>query len=163
MVVKVKRNTLVMQRRKILRTPVLIHVMCSQISSRDTGKLIGKGGSTIRELKQKSGCQIELGEEGDRETDVHVYGRTQVTLSKIYFQHWFWWQKILIHFYNCLRLAMSYLPCVLSNATNEVMKPWWNSLTRNCLRDPRFLFIRTVYFPFMSSYRVMLSLKCWRV
>jgi len=53
-----------------------------QISSRDNGKLIGKGGSTIRDLRQKSGCQIELGEGDDRETDVYVYGRTRVTLSK---------------------------------------------------------------------------------
>jgi polyribonucleotide nucleotidyltransferase len=49
-----------------------------QIGSRDVGKLIGKGGATIRELRQKSGCQIEVGEEDTFDTEIFVFGKTRV-------------------------------------------------------------------------------------
>ncbi len=38
------------------------------------GRLIGRGGATIKELRQRSGARIDIGEEGDRETDVHLHG-----------------------------------------------------------------------------------------
>ncbi len=48
--------------------------MAFQISSKDVGRLIGRGGATIRELRQKSGARIDIGEEGDFDTDVHLRG-----------------------------------------------------------------------------------------
>ena len=47
------------------------------MSSRHVGRLIGRGGASIGELRQRSGARIEIGEEGDNETDIHLYGSDQ--------------------------------------------------------------------------------------
>ena len=47
------------------------------MSSRHVGRLIGRGGASIGELRQRSGARIEIGEEGDDETDIHLYGSDQ--------------------------------------------------------------------------------------
>ena len=48
-----------------------------QVSKDHVGRLIGRGGCKINELRDLSGANIEIGEENaddDRETDVHLYG-----------------------------------------------------------------------------------------
>jgi ATP-dependent RNA helicase DDX43 len=44
------------------------------IGARDVGKLIGTGGSKIRELKEKLGAEIEIGKEDENEAEVYIYG-----------------------------------------------------------------------------------------
>ena len=57
--------------------------MTTSIASRDVGKLIGRAGVTINELRQKSGCKIEVGERTDNlETDVKLSGSSQEILEK---------------------------------------------------------------------------------
>ena len=57
--------------------------MTTSIASRDVGKLIGRAGVTINELRQKSGCKIEVGERTDNlETDVKLSGPSQEILEK---------------------------------------------------------------------------------
>jgi len=47
------------------------------IGIRDVGKLIGRAGASIKELRQKSGCRIEIGEEvGRKEVEITVSGAT---------------------------------------------------------------------------------------
>jgi len=41
--------------------------------------MIGRGGASIKDLRVKSGCQIEIGEEGSFETDVYIFGKTQAS------------------------------------------------------------------------------------
>ncbi len=45
-----------------------------KVAANHVGKLIGRAGVQIKELRQKSGTKIEIGEEEDREAEVHVYG-----------------------------------------------------------------------------------------
>ena len=40
--------------------------------------MIGRGGATIKNLRQKTDCQIEVANEGDFEADIFVFGKTQV-------------------------------------------------------------------------------------
>lgn len=52
--------------------------MTFMISSSDVGRLIGSGGSRIKELRQASGCRIDTGDTIDNcQTEVHVSGPSQ--------------------------------------------------------------------------------------
>ena len=56
-----------------------LHILVSsQIGAKDVGRLIGRGGATIKDLRLKSECQIEVANEGDFAADVYVFGKTQV-------------------------------------------------------------------------------------
>uniref|UniRef100_T1JNX3 RNA helicase n=1 Tax=Strigamia maritima TaxID=126957 RepID=T1JNX3_STRMM len=44
------------------------------VQSRDVGKIIGKGGCNIREMEQKSGARIKIGEENYNEVTVSLIG-----------------------------------------------------------------------------------------
>jgi len=57
------------------------------IGSRDVAKLIGKGGASIKELRAKSGCRIEIGDETDdrgrnREVEICVKGSSEDVCKK---------------------------------------------------------------------------------
>jgi len=57
--------------------------MTTQISSKDVGKLIGRAGVSIKELRQKSGCKIEVGDQsGNFETEVMLSGPSQEIVEK---------------------------------------------------------------------------------
>ena len=50
------------------------HSSTFSIGKTDVGRLIGRGGSTIKDLRQKSGCEIDIGDEDRREVAITVYG-----------------------------------------------------------------------------------------
>jgi len=52
-----------------------------KIASSDTGRLIGRGGSRINELREASGCKIEIGDEAYGETEIIVNGPSQEKLD----------------------------------------------------------------------------------
>ena len=57
------------------------------IAARDVAKLIGKGGASIKELRSKSQCQIEIGDESDdrgrhKEVEITVGGATDDVCKK---------------------------------------------------------------------------------
>jgi len=48
-----------------------------EIARSDVGKLIGRGGATIRQLRETTGCKIETGDETHNATVIHVFGPTE--------------------------------------------------------------------------------------
>jgi len=52
-----------------------------KIASSDTGRLIGRGGSRINELKDATGCKIDVGNEAYGETEIIVNGPSQEKLD----------------------------------------------------------------------------------
>merc|ERR1739848_635384 len=63
------------QRQKY-NNSVMMESLTMQISKSHVGKLIGRGGSNIRELREATGCRIDTGDENANECDVHIKGKT---------------------------------------------------------------------------------------
>jgi len=63
------------QRQKY-NNSVMMESLTMQISKFHVGKLIGRGGSNIRELREATGCRIDTGDENANECDVHIKGKT---------------------------------------------------------------------------------------
>jgi len=57
----------------VLARSLIGHIV-PQISSSHVGRLIGRGGECIKEIRMASACRINIGEEGQHETDVVLSG-----------------------------------------------------------------------------------------
>ena len=66
--------------------------LVTQIASKDVGKLIGRGGATINELRQKSGCRIDINRDNNRNdisVDVTLTGQSQDAVEKCQYSNTF--------------------------------------------------------------------------
>ena len=62
------------------------HSLTFTIGARDVSRLIGRGGASIKELRSKSGCKIDVGDESDdrkmKEVEICVGGSSEEVCKK---------------------------------------------------------------------------------